>query len=140
MTSQFNIATLTLCALCAITRAHADEHGAMVVARDAANGQLRAATGAEMQALNAQKPAKPALSASPVATMATQGPTVITAPDGTMRVNVGKESLIYSITQRDANGKLQMQCVSGKPTAASALSQAPSPATAHIEEHDHDNQ
>jgi hypothetical protein len=139
MTSHLKQLTLGLCALCALVPAHADEPSSMVVVRDAITGQLRSATAAEMQALNAQRPMTPVL--PPQASIhGTPRPAATTMPNGAMRINVGRESLIYAVTQRDANGKLQMQCVSGKASAAAALTQALPPATSHVEEHDHDHQ
>jgi hypothetical protein len=139
MTSQFKLSLLALCALCALAPARAEQPASMVVVRDATTGQLRAPTAAELQALNAQRLTAPAtgpLSGMPAGTR----PIVTTGPDGTMRANVGRDSLMYAVIQRDADGKLHSQCVSGQHNAATAMSRAVPALANATKEHDHDKQ
>jgi hypothetical protein len=138
MTSKITLPMLALCAVCAVAPAWADEPASMVVVRDAATGQLRAATAAEMQALNAQRANSPAL--GPQSAMPGGRPSITTGPDGTMRANVGRESLMYAVISRDAEGKLHSHCVSGQQNAASALSRAVPAIANDTKEHDHDKQ
>lgn len=136
MTRQLTCLTLALCALCAGAPADAAEPvNSMVVVRDAATGQLRAPTAAELAALNAQRQNSPTLPLQ--ASTDAPRPVITTAPDGTLRATMGKESLIYAVTQRDADGKLKMQCVKGQQAATSSLNFA-LPAATHTEEHNHD--
>ncbi len=137
MTRQLTCLTLTLCALCAGAPAKAAEPvNSLVVVRDAATGQLRAPTAAELAALNAQRLNSPTLPLQASPDSASR-PVITTAPDGTLRASMGKESLIYAVTQRDADGKLKMQCVKGPQAATSSLNFA-LPATTHTEEDNHD--
>ncbi len=139
MTSHFKLPLFALCAACALAPARAEQPASMVVVRDAATGQLRAPNAAELQALNAQRAASPVLgpqSAQPGG----MRPSVTTGPDGTLRANVGRDSLMYAVIQRDADGKLHSHCVNGQHNAATVMSRA-MPALANAsKEHDHDKQ
>jgi hypothetical protein len=138
MTNHLKVLSLALGALCTLAPACASEPSAMVVVRDALTGQMRAPTAAELQALNAQRTSSPVL--NPQTSVAgTLHPVVTTSANGTLRATVSKESLQYAVIRRDADGKLQSQCVSGKQAATNALSLAV-PTIANAEEHQHENQ
>lgn len=138
MTRNTILPLLALCTLCMAAPVRADQPASLVVVRDAATGQLRAPDAAEMQALNAQRASSQLI--GPQTAMPGTRPVVTTGPDGTLRANVGRESLMFAVIQRDADGKLHSQCVSGQQNAASAISRA-APALANAtKEHDHDKQ
>lgn len=115
---------LTLAALCLPaaaqdnTAAPAQGQG-MVIVRDAQTGQLRAPTPAELRAL------QPAPSASMAAPAQAQ---IVTGPGGRRSVRLGERHMVYSVVNRDAEGKLGEQCVHGVHAAERAARGADQPA------------
>jgi hypothetical protein len=78
----------------------------MIVVRDAQTGQLRAATPAEIRALQQQAPAlQPGQRAS--------GPSVLRA-DGTRHVHMSENAQTYSVATRNADGSITRKCVHGE--------------------------
>lgn len=118
---------LPLAALCMPSSAQdATPAQGMVVVRDAQTGQLRTPTPAEMRAL--QPP--------PSAAIAAQAqPAIVTGPGGRRSVRLGERHMVYSVVNRDAEGKLGEQCVHGVHAAERAAQPVP---TQH-EEHRHDS-
>jgi hypothetical protein len=99
----------------------------MVVVRDAQTGQLRNATPAEVKALRAQQLRR--------GLAAPEAPSPVTIRrDGTMQKRLGERGMVYSVVTRNADGKLDTQCVTGEDAAKAAL-ERPVPATQP--EHDH---
>jgi len=125
---------LPLAALCLPASAQDKPAGApqgqgMVVVRDAQTGELRAPTPAEIRAL--QPP--------PSASMTSQAqPAMITGPGGRRSVRLGERHMVYSVVNRDAEGKLGEQCVHGVHAAERAAKGERQPATQH-EEHRHES-
>lgn len=101
----------------------------MVVVRDAASGELRAPTAAEFQALQAASPVAKARSAAAT-------PKASVAKNGTRKVQVGTDSLVYAMTTRDADGQLHEACVQGDAAAQAALRNVASTSTPHKEQRD----
>lgn len=99
----------------------------MVVVRDAQTGKLRTPTAAEIRAIQQQAPSG-ARVAPPQATM-------VTGPGGRRSVRLGENHMVYSVVNRDSEGKLGEQCVHGAHAAERAATQ---PATKH-EEHRHES-
>lgn len=139
MSSLQPMLVLSLAALClpAAAREQAPSAPAqaqgMVVVRDAQTGQLREPTPAEIRAL------QPAPSASRTAPAQAS---IVTGPGGRRSVRLGERHLVYSVVQRDAEGKLGEQCVHGVHAAERAAhgagQPASQPATQH-EEHRHES-
>jgi len=122
---------LPLAALCmpACAQDAAPAQG-MVVVRDAQTGQLRTPTPAEMRAL------QPAPSASMVAPAQAA---IVTGPGGRRSVRLGERHMVYSVVQRDAEGKLGEQCVHGVHAAERATQGAAQSVPNKHEEHRHES-
>ncbi|MCC2972304.1 post-PEP-CTERM-1 domain-containing protein [Massilia sp. IC2-476] len=104
----------------------------MVVVRDAQTGELRNPTPDEMRAMQ-----PPASSAK----LAPTQPRMVIGQGGRRSVQLGERHMVYSVVNRDSEGKLAEQCVHGHDAATSAIAQAAEgkarPATKH-EEHSHE--
>jgi hypothetical protein len=110
--------------------ASADQQEGMVVVRDAYTGQLRNATPAEVKVLRDQQTAKGLV--QPEA-----APSAVTVREnGTRQKHLGESRMVYSVVNRNADGKLGMQCVSGEDAANATLAH-PAPATQ--QEHVHES-
>jgi hypothetical protein len=110
----------------------ADQAG-MVVARDPVTGQNRMATPAEVRALRNQ--AGPRTMAAPNATSSAP----VRRDNGTLHKHLGESNMVYSVVRRNADGKLETECVDGAPAAEAALQRpAASPAAKQPEQaHEH---
>ncbi len=105
---------LAVLSMLAGTAPAAPQTEGMAVVRDADTGQLRAATGAEIRAL--QGPQQRRQSLSPQAK-----PTV--RADGTRSALVGERGMVYSTVTRAADGTLVQRCAEGETAAAHATHQ-----------------
>jgi hypothetical protein len=110
--------------------AAASEPG-LVVVRDAQTGQVRAPTADELKALLKRGPTSSLQATEP------QPAQVVTRPDGSRLLRLGKRGLVFSVVTRGADGKLAEQCVQGERAAAGALVQ--SAPTADKKEHRHED-
>ena len=81
-----------------------ESNDAMTVVRDADTGKLRAATGQEMQAMQAAK-AKMALRFTPAPTLQKYH------PNGARGVRLTDEFMSSSVAVRNPDGSVQMQCL-----------------------------
>lgn len=107
-------ALLIIAALTLPSKARAEDEAGMVVARDPVTGQTRMATPAEVRALRQQAEAKgmaPAKAASAP---------VVRRENGTLHKHMGESSLVYSVARRQADGKLDTECVQGGDAAEAA--------------------
>ncbi|MCC2956325.1 hypothetical protein LK542_11935 [Massilia sp. IC2-477] len=104
----------------------------MVVVRDPQTGELRTPTPDEMRTL--QPP-------TAAARMAPVQPKMVTGPGGRRSVQLGERHMVYSVVNRDSEGKLVEQCVNGHDAAGQAVTppagSKAKPATKH-EEHSHE--
>jgi hypothetical protein len=128
MSNEKLIAALPLAALFAAVALHTPPVAAqegMVVSRDPQTGQLRAPTATEMQTLSKQRPAS---------LVAPTQPTLVARKDRVRQVRLGENAQVFSVVNRDANGKLVNHCVQGEAAADAALQQSP----AATEEHGHE--
>lgn len=107
--------------------ASAEDQPGMVVVRDPETGLFRMATPAEMQVLRAQ--------AAPRGFAAPKPAPSVKRSDGSSHKHLGESALVYSVTTRDADGKLQMQCVQGEQAAEAAVQHGAG--ASHTEEHSH---
>lgn len=100
------LAVLAACALPAAAQqiGATDSADAMTVVRDADSGKLRAATGQEMQAMQAAK-AKMALRFAPAPTLQKYH------PNGARGVRLTDEFMSSSVAVRNPDGSVQMQCL-----------------------------
>lgn len=110
--------------------AAADQPG-MVVVRDPVSGELRAPTAAEFQALQAASPVAKTRSAARVAA---KQQTV--QANGTRKVHVGTDSLVYANIARGADGQLHEACVQGDAAAQAALTTLANTSTPRKEQRD----
>ncbi len=100
-----SILAISLLAIAAMAP-QAQAQQAMTVVRDAETGKLRAPTAAEARALQGTSRAR------------NQGgqaarPQSVLRPDGTRALDLGDRGLVYSVTTRNADGKLVKKCVKG---------------------------
>lgn len=105
------------------SHARDDTAPGMVVVRDAATGQLRPPTPAELRALRAADP-----SAAPPQPRA---PSIV-RPDGSRKLRLSDNNMVYSVVTRDAAGHTAVDCVQGG-AAAEAARLHPAQATGHKE-------
>lgn len=115
-----------------------DGQAGQTVHKDPRTGKIRNATAAEAQQLNdlsaadraAQKAARQAAGAPAAGVARLQH-------NGIVAAYVDEESVSYSLARRNADGKLEQECIDGKTAAESALT---NPVTTHSEEHQHEVQ
>jgi hypothetical protein len=115
-----------------------DSQAAQTVHKDPKTGQIRNATAAEAKELNdlraadvaARKAARKAAGAPATGVVRLQH-------NGVAAAYVDEELVSYSVVRRNADGKLDADCIQGKSAAESALN---NPVTTHSEEHQHDVQ
>ena len=115
-----------------------DGQADQTVHKDQATGKLRHATAAEAKELNDLRAADRA--AKKAARLATGAPAAGVArltSKGIVAAYVDEDSVSYSVVRRNADGKLEQECIDGKAAAVSALN---NPVTAHSEEHQHEVQ
>lgn len=104
-------AGVALAALSLTQGAAAAGQEGMVVVRDPASGELRAPTSAEFQALQAAAPSSKVRNAARGAMQST------VKADGTRKVQVGTNKLVYATTSRGADGQLHDSCVADEAAA-----------------------
>jgi hypothetical protein len=131
------LAVAATLALTMATSAHAQ-----VVVRDAETGQLRAATAAEVQAMNKTSgTGRSANAVQPRIGMNTGklNPQPIQHADGTVEQELDASTLSYTVAKRNADGSISMVCVTGKDEEAKALAAKPARSAAvSKKEHNHD--
>jgi hypothetical protein len=105
------LAALMALALCGAAQAQR-------VSRDTQGGPLRAPTAEETKALDA----KAAKTAAPVGLRTGKvNPQPIKHPDGSIEQELDTSTLTYSVARRNADGSLDMVCVTGSEDAERAL-------------------
>ena len=139
-------ATLSVLILCAASAAQAADGVGMRIVRDPVSGQLRAPTPEEAQAMDAQEAKSRAEKAAANAGTSKESPAPMEfrQANGSVRYRVGDAFLSYSVVTRNADGSINMQCVTGK-DAAEKLVLSPkramsTPAATPDKEHDHAHQ
>jgi len=95
---------------------------ALTVTRDAASGQLRPPTAAELGELTRQQ-SQTSRSARTATAAVPNTPLMRRAPNGAVNVRLTPEFLSYSVVVRQPDGSLSSRCVHA-PDAAAALAQA----------------
>ena len=141
-TPAFSLRSIVAMAALALTSsafaAGQDGQADQTVHKDPRTGQLRNATAAEAKQLNDLRAADRA--AKKAARLATGAPAAGVArltSKGIVAAYVDEDSVSYSVVRRNADGKLEQECIDGKAAAVSALN---NPVTAHSEEHQHEVQ
>jgi hypothetical protein len=115
-----------------------DGQASQTVSKDPVTGKVRNATAAEAKQLNdlraadiaAQKAARKAAGLPAAGVVRLQ-------QNGIAAAYVDEELVSYSVVRRNADGKLEADCIQGKTAAEAALN---NPVTTHSEEHQHDVQ
>jgi hypothetical protein len=115
-----------------------DGQADQTVHKDPRTGQIRNATAAEAKQLNDLRAAdRAAQKAARQASGAPAAGVVRLQQNGIAAAYVDEESVSYSVVRRNADGKLEQDCINGKSAAESALT---NPVTTHSEEHQHEVQ
>ena len=115
-----------------------DGQAGQTVHKDPVTGKIRNATAAEAKELNDLRAAdRAAKKAERLATGAPAAGIARLQQNGIVAAYVDEESVSYSVVRRNADGKLEQDCVDGKTAAESALT---NPVTKHSEEHQHEVQ
>jgi hypothetical protein len=115
-----------------------DGQSDQTVHKDPRTGQIRNATAAEAKQLNDLRAAdRAAQKAARKASGAPAAGVVRLQQNGIAAAYVDEESVSYSVVRRNADGKLEQDCIDGKTAAESALT---NPVTTHSEEHQHEVQ
>lgn len=108
------------------------------VHKDPRTGKIRNATAAEARQLNELRAAdRAAQKAARQAAGAPEAGVVRLQQNGVVAAHVDEESVMYSVMRRNADGKLEHDCVHGKSAADSSLSH---PVSTHAKEHQHEVQ
>lgn len=121
--SPLAAAALAAAGLASVSAHAGSEHG-MRVTRDAQTGQLRAPTAEENKALDeAAAKGRAAGKAKQRVGLATGrlNPMSTVAADGTVMEELDESSLAYTVVRRNADGSLDMSCVTGSEAAQKAL-------------------
>lgn len=119
----------TLCILASMSmQARAQGQEGMVVVKDEKTGRMRAPTPEELRTLRAKTPPAASLNATPHEQRLTS------RRDGAKGVRLGDKSLVYEVVTRDANGKLDSQCVQGEAAARDAMEHTASKHKEHAHE------
>ena len=110
----------------------------MIVVRDAETGKLRGATPAEAQAMQLQQNELKASGKTASVGMLTGNPSpqLTVNKHGTTMMELTEDSMVYSVVKRTADGKLDMQCVTGTAAAHKYLNNKSIPATSSEHKHD----
>ena len=110
----------------------------MIVVRDAETGKLRGATPAEAQAMQVQENQLKASgkTASVGMLTGTASPQQVVNRHGAVMMELTEDTMVYSVVKRTADGKLDMQCVTGADAAKKYLSNKTIPATSSEHKHD----
>jgi hypothetical protein len=115
-----------------------DGQASQTVHKDPRTGQIRNATAAEAKQLNDLRAAdRAAQKAARLAAGAPAAGVVRLQQNGIAAAYVDEESVSYSVVRRNADGKLEQDCIDGKTAAESALT---NPVIKHSEEHQHEVQ
>ncbi|MES3019949.1 MAG: hypothetical protein V4857_00025 [Pseudomonadota bacterium] len=104
-------ALLAVAAAILIPCAAAAQQPGIVVVRDAETGQLRPPTPNELKKLRAQE--RLMLPPAPK-------PVVKKRADGSSQMRLGESAMVYSVITRGADGKLVVDCLTGKQAAEAA--------------------
>lgn len=136
------LATAVVSALAAASAVQAQDSG-MRVFKDPATGQLRAPTAEESAALDAQDKAIQTNKGGRQATQARAKRAVaVVRPDGSKTMTLDESSMTYSVATRNADGTLDMACVTGEQAAEKLVNAAPSVTASAkattFEEHHHE--
>jgi hypothetical protein len=141
-TPAFSLRSIVAMAALALTSsafaAGQDGQADQTVHKDPRTGQLRNATAAEAKQLNDLRAADRA--AKKAARLATGAPAAGVArltSKGIVAAYVDEDSVSYSVVRRNADGKLEQDCIDGKAAAEAALT---NPVSTHSEEHQHEVQ
>jgi hypothetical protein len=113
------------------------------VVKDPVSGELRAPTAAEAAALEAAGKSLKAQRQAPARGMLTGrvNPGQIKYPDGTVQQELDETSLAHTVMTRNADGTLEMVCVTGPEAVEAALkakTSAQGKTTKTNQEHNHD--
>lgn len=121
----------------AVFAADAVETPGMKVVKDALTGQLRAPTTDELQSTQLQQRGKSKSLAKPVGMLSgSETPMMSVKPNGTVMIELTEDTMVYSVVQKNADGSMNLQCVTGS-DAADKLVNSKS-ATKPAQEHKHD--
>lgn len=118
---------------------------AATVAKDSATGELRAPTAQEAQALSQGTAGKSALKAAAPRGLRTGtiNPQPVKHADGTVEQELDESSLSYSVATRNADGSIELHCVTGAEAADALLkgkkTAAKSSKAAAVKGHSHDH-
>jgi hypothetical protein len=138
-TPVFTLRSIIAVAALALTgSAFAAGQDGQTVAKDQRTGKIRNATAAEAKQLNELRAAdRAAQKAARAAAGAPAAGVVRLQQNGIVAAHVDEESVMYSVMRRNADGKLELDCIHGKTAAESALAH---PVTTHSKEHQHEVQ
>jgi hypothetical protein len=138
---RFTLRSAVIAALALSASAYAagqDGQSSQTVAKDPVTGKIRNANAAEAKQLQELRAAEiAARKAERKAAGLPETGVVRLQSNGVAAAHVDEESVSYSVVRRNADGKLEADCVQGKTAAEAALS---NPVTTHSEEHQHDVQ
>jgi hypothetical protein len=138
---RFTLRSAVIAALALTGSAYAagqDGQASQTVAKDPVTGKLRNANAAEAKQLQDLRAAEiAARKAERKAAGLPDAGVVRLQSNGIAAAYVDEESVSYSVVRRNADGKLEADCVQGKAAADAALN---NPVTTHSEEHQHDVQ
>ena len=124
-------ALLVSAALMLPSAARAEQQAGMVVSRDPQTGQTRMATPAEVRALRDQTGSRTLTAPTPAAPVRRE--------NGTLHKHLGESTMVYSLVRRNADGKLETECVEGAPAAEAALNRSGAAPAGQHQEHAHEN-
>jgi hypothetical protein len=136
---RFTLRSLAVMAALALTgSAFAAGQDGQTVHKDPVTGKIRNATAAEAKQLNDLRAAdRAAKKAERLATGAPAAGVARLQQNGIVAAYVDEESVSYSVVHRNADGKLEQDCINGKTAAESTLS---NPVSTHSKEHQHEVQ
>lgn len=121
----------------------ADEAAGLRVFKDPVTGQLRAPTHEEVRALQlkeAQAKSARTVAAGRVGMVSRTVPVLVQRADGSRKLELTEESLSYSVVTRNADGSLDMSCVTGADTAERVVKGKKFAATRIVKEDGHGQQ
>jgi hypothetical protein len=138
-TPGFTLRSIVAIAALALTgSAFAAGQDSQTVHKDQRTGKLRNATAAEAKQLNDLRAAdRAAQKAARKAAGAPEAGVVRLQHNGIAAAHVDEDSIVYSVMRRNADGKLEADCVHGKTAAESTLNQ---PVTTHSHSKEHQNE
>ncbi|HTD05791.1 post-PEP-CTERM-1 domain-containing protein [Undibacterium sp.] len=120
------LATAIVTAIAAAPMVHAQESG-MRVFKDPVTGKLRAPTAEEEEALNNQVKADEANKTGRQAKQArVKRVAEVQRPDGSVMVELDESTMTYSVATRNADGSINMECVTGDEAADKLVNSASS--------------